>query len=69
MGSRWGTLLNFWDLHRLIIAAGFRERTGMLGRGWDEIPVSAAWASLIFVCLFALLILNTRLRARETVRG
>ena len=69
MGSRWGALLNFWDLHRLIIAAGFRERTGMLGRGWDEIPVSAAWGSLVFVCLFALLILNARLRARETVRG
>ena len=44
-------------------------RTGLLGRGWDEIPVAAAWGVLIFMCLFSLVILNARLRARETVRG
>jgi len=37
--------------------------------GWNEIPVPAAWGVLIFVCLLSLVILNARLRARETVRG
>ena len=48
---------------------GLWLRTGLLGRGWDEIPVAAAWGVLIFMCLFSLVILNARLRARETVRG
>jgi hypothetical protein len=72
MGTYWGRLLNFSDMFRLILASGFREKTGtgILGQvGWNEIPVSAAWAVLIAVCLLSLVILNTRLRARETVRG
>jgi hypothetical protein len=57
-------------MFRLIVASGFRERSGILGSiGWDEIPVPAAWGAMIFVCLLSLLILNARLRARETVRG
>jgi hypothetical protein len=35
----------------------------------EEIPVPAAWGAMIFVCLLSLMILNVRLRARETVRG
>jgi ABC-type transport system involved in multi-copper enzyme maturation permease subunit len=70
MGTYWGRLLNFSDMFRLILAKGFRERTGPLGsRGWNEIPVPAAWGVLIFVCLLSLVILHARLRARETVRG
>jgi ABC-type transport system involved in multi-copper enzyme maturation permease subunit len=70
MGTYWGRLLNFSDMFRLILVNGFRERTGPLGSpGWNEIPVPAAWAVLIFVCLLSLVILNARLRARETVRG
>jgi hypothetical protein len=57
-------------MFRLILAKGFRERSGLLGSiGWHEIPVPAAWGALIFVCLLSLVILNARLRARETVRG
>jgi ABC-type transport system involved in multi-copper enzyme maturation permease subunit len=70
MGTYWGRLLNFSEMFRLILAKGFRERTGFLGSTvWNEIPVSAAWGVLIFVCLLSLVILNARLRARETVRG
>jgi ABC-type transport system involved in multi-copper enzyme maturation permease subunit len=70
MGTYWGRLLNFSYMFRLILAKGFRERAGLLGSlGWNEIPVPAAWGVLIFVCLLSLVILNARLRARETVRG
>lgn len=70
MGTYWGRLLNFSYMFRLIVASGFRERAGLLGSiGWNEIPVPAAWGAMIFVCLLSLVILNARLRARETVRG
>lgn len=70
MGTYWGRLLNFSYMLRLIVASGFRERSGLLGSlGLDEIPVPAAWGVMIFVCLLSLVILNARLRARETVRG
>jgi ABC-type transport system involved in multi-copper enzyme maturation permease subunit len=70
MGSYWGRLLNFSYMFRLIVAKGFRERAGLVGAfAWNEIPVPAAWGVLILVCLIALVILNVRLRARESVRG
>jgi len=70
MGTYWGHLLNFSYMFRLILAKGFRERSGLLGPfGWNEVPVPAAWGVLIFVSLLSLVILNARLRARETVRG
>jgi hypothetical protein len=70
MGTMWGRLLNFSYLLQIILARGFREPSGLPGStGWNEIPVPAAWGVLIFVCLLSLVILNARLRARETVRG
>ena len=70
MGTYWGRLLNFSYMFRLIVASGFRDRSGLLGSlGLDEIPVPAAWGAMIFVCLLSLMILTVRLRARETVRG
>ncbi len=70
MGTIWGRLLNFSYLFHIILASGFREQSRLLGSmGWNEIPVPAAWGALISVCLLALVILNARLRARETVRG
>ena len=70
MGTIWGRLLNFSYLFHIILASGFREQSRLLGSmGWNEIPVPAAWGMLIFVCLLSLVILNARLRARETVRG
>jgi len=70
MSTIWGRLLNFSYMFQLIVSHGFREESGRLARrGWDEIPIPAAWGSLICLCLLALVILNARLRARETVRG
>lgn len=70
MGTYWGRLLNFSEMFRLILAKGFRERTGPLGPfASNEIPVPVAWGVLILVCLLSLVILNARLRAREAVRG
>lgn len=70
MGTYWGRLLNFTEMFRLILAKGFRERTGLLGPlSRNEIPVPAAWGVFILVCLLSLVILNARLKAREVVRG
>lgn len=70
MGTYWGRLFNFSYLFRLIVASGFHERSGLLGSSdWGEVPVPAAWGVMIFVCLLSLVVLNVRLRARETVRG
>jgi len=69
MSTYWGRLLNFSYLFQLIVEKGFHQRTGQFGCGWNEIPVPAAWGALILVCLLSLVILNARLRARETVRG
>jgi ABC-type transport system involved in multi-copper enzyme maturation permease subunit len=70
MGTYWGALLNFSYMFRIILERGFRDPYRLLDlSGRNEIPVFAAWCSLIAVCLFALVILNARLRARETVRG
>ena len=70
MGSYWGRLLNFTEMFRLILARGFRERTGLLGPlSRNEIPVPAAWGVLILVCVLSVVILNARLKAREVVRG
>ncbi len=69
MRTYWGRLLNFSYLFQLIVEKGFHQQTGQFARRWNEIPVPAAWGALILVCLLSLVILNARLRARETVRG
>ncbi len=70
MGTYWGALLNFSYMFRIILERGFRDPYRLLGRiARNEIPVPAAWCSLIVICLLSLFILNVRLRARETVRG
>jgi hypothetical protein len=69
IGTKWGMLLNFSYMFRLILVKAFHEREGLVGRAWDEIPVPAAWGVLILVCFLSLVILNARLHARESVRG
>jgi ABC-2 type transport system permease protein len=70
MGTYWGALLNFTYMFRIILERGFRDPYRLLERmGRNEIPVPAAWCSLIVICLLSLFVLNARLRARETVRG
>jgi ABC-type transport system involved in multi-copper enzyme maturation permease subunit len=71
MGTYWGHLLNFSLLFQLILSNGFREQSESVNSiyGRSEVPVPAAWITMILVCIFSLFILNVRLRARETVRG
>lgn len=70
MGTYWGRLLNFSYMFRLIVASAFRQESPPIGSiSWNEIPTPAAWGTMIFVCLLSLVVLNARLRARETVRG
>ncbi|HKV25758.1 MAG TPA: hypothetical protein VJN93_14285 [Candidatus Acidoferrum sp.] len=70
MGTYWGRLFNFTEMFKLILASAFRQPAGVFGSGGvADVPIPAAWASLIAVCLLSLFILNVRLRARETVRG
>jgi ABC-2 type transport system permease protein len=72
MGTYWGYLLNFTYLFRLMVAKGFGATdlfTSPHTRLAPEIPVAAAWLMMILVCVFALFVLNVRLRAREVVRG
>lgn len=72
MGTYWGYLLNFTYLFRLMVAKGFGATdlfTSPHTRRAPEIPVAAAWLMMILVCVFALFVLNVRLRAREVVRG
>src|SRR5580692_408102 len=70
MGTYWGGLLNFSSLFRQILIRSFREES-MMGafKRESQIPFPMTWTMLVLVCIFALLVLNTRLRARETVRG
>ncbi|HMD40011.1 MAG TPA: hypothetical protein VKH15_12060 [Candidatus Acidoferrum sp.] len=70
MGTYWGALLNLSYMFRIVLERGLRDPFRLLAHmGRHEIPVPAAWAVMILVCLFCLVILNARLRARETVRG
>jgi ABC-2 type transport system permease protein len=70
MHTAWGTLLNFPELFRRIVTHAFRDDVGNLRvSGWNDIPIPMAWAMLLLVCIFALFLLNARLRAREVVRG
>lgn len=70
MSSHWGRLLNFSDLFRGILMHSLRaeEQLPAFAR-LDEVPIPMAWGMLLLVCIFALFLLNTRLRAREVVRG
>jgi ABC-type transport system involved in multi-copper enzyme maturation permease subunit len=69
MGTYWGGLLNFSSLFRRVLMHSFRAESIMGAFTRDDIPIPAAWGVLIFVCLLSLVILNARLRARESVRG
>jgi ABC-2 type transport system permease protein len=70
MGTYWGKLLNFSEMFRLILSRGFslNFESGVHSFA-QQVPLPAAWMIMALVCVFCLLILNARLRAREVVRG
>ena len=70
MSTYWGRLLNLSYLFSLIMRHGFREDYQLRDFGISQdIPIPAAWIVMILVCALSLFVLNTRLRAREVVRG
>lgn len=70
MRTYWGDLLNFPQLFQSILACAFRAGPEFSGTSrFEQIPIPMAWAMLVLVCIFALFLINARLRAREVVRG
>lgn len=63
--TRWGLLLNFPYLITLVWSRLLH--TGPLM--FRDVPVGAAWISLLAVCGISLLLLNKRIRACQVVRG
>lgn len=68
--TNWGKLLNLSYVMRVIWASLFQldENARRLIHA-DSIPLWSAWAAVITLCLFSLLLLNRRLKAREVERG
>ncbi|HXZ81205.1 MAG TPA: hypothetical protein VEG30_14850 [Terriglobales bacterium] len=70
MRTNWGRLLNLQYLFRVIVYDRFHLTLDFFqGFSKTPLPIAAAWATLLIVCLASLAILNRRLRAREVVRG
>lgn len=66
----WGELLSLPYTLSLVWLNLFRIERRMFGiPRQGGIPVWSAWASVLTVCMIAVLILNRRLKAREVVRG
>src|SRR5262249_15871625 len=65
MGPSWGRLLNFTELFRHILTHSFRAESDLPALSHvGDVPVPLAWLMLILVCIFALFLINSRLRAR-----
>jgi ABC-type transport system involved in multi-copper enzyme maturation permease subunit len=67
--TTWGSLFNLPHMLTLVWASLFRIPLHHVQTSSEAIPLWAAWASLLTVCLFSLWLLNLRLRAREVERG
>jgi ABC-2 type transport system permease protein len=66
--TNWGKLLNLGHLIGVIWLALFRLNYGTMRRDFADLPLWAAWAMLISITGFSLLMLNRRLKAKEVVR-
>jgi len=70
LDTQWGRLLNLNYVLTLIETRLFRiPRHYIHAWRYESVPVWAAWASFLAVCLICLWVLNQRLRAREVERG
>ena len=67
MRTNWGSLLNLSYVMRIIWASLFRLDPNYFGA--DKLPLWSAWASVLTVCAFSLMIINKRLKAREVENG
>jgi ABC-2 type transport system permease protein len=70
--TKWGHVINFPMMITIIWSHLFRINPmgpGGMGRGFDILPVWAAWASLLSLCTFCVWLLNRKLKAREVERA
>jgi ABC-2 type transport system permease protein len=70
MRTSWGNLLNLSYVLQVIWASLFRLDTSFRRAiSVDQVPLWSAWAAVLTVCAFSLLLINRRLKAREVVTG
>jgi len=70
--TRWGHLLNFPVMIMIIWGHLFRIaplKPGGMGPGFYVVPVWAAWASALSVCVICFWLLHSKLKAREVERS
>jgi ABC-2 type transport system permease protein len=70
--TNWGHVINFPMMITIIWSHLFRINPmgqGGLGRGFNIVPLWAAWASLLSLCAFCVWLLNRKLKAREVERA
>jgi len=58
----WGSVINLADMMRVVWSSLFGVRF------WANVPVAAAWASLLFACSLCILLLARKVRAYEIVK-
>src|SRR4029077_338744 len=68
--TQWVSLVNFTHVISIVLAHLFRLK--VLERpasGFDTVPLWAAWASLLSLCVFCFWLLDRKLQAREVERA
>jgi ABC-type transport system involved in multi-copper enzyme maturation permease subunit len=70
LGTNWGNLINLSYVMQIIWTSLYRiEPHFRRMMGADRLPVWSAWAAVIALCAFSLMVINQRLQAREVERG
>jgi ABC-2 type transport system permease protein len=70
LNTTWGHIIDVMYSVKVIWFRMFRVPMETLDRGhFADIPLWAAWCSVISLCAISVLLLNRRLKAREVVRG
>ena len=70
--TQWGHVINFPMMITIIWAHLFRvveSGPGITRPSFDVVPLWAAWASLLSLCVFCVWLLDRKLRAREVERA
>ncbi|HEY2496602.1 MAG TPA: ABC transporter permease subunit [Candidatus Angelobacter sp.] len=67
--TQWGNLINLTHMITLVWMRLFRENISDLPPAFNGVPLWAAWASLLSVCVACFWLLDRKLRAREVERS
>ena len=63
--TQYGTLINFSQMITMVWMNLFRESPAEMPSHFNQIPLWAAWTSLLSTCAFCFWLLDQKLRARE----